>query len=192
MRIGLDIDDTICNTHFILMKYAYQYNSENGNKTLLKYNTNDFSKIFGWSSGEVELFFKKYYLKALEEIEPKFDVKEVLEKLRKDGHEIILITIRNDKECAGKNEAYRITEKWLQKFEIPYDELYVEVFDKKDFCSKNNIDVFMDDSEKNCLSVSKLGIKTCMAMNSFNLEFKNDKIKNIYSMNDFYKTILTI
>ena len=58
-RIGLDIDDTICNTHFILMKYAFKYNKEHGNKPLLKYNTNNFGEVFGWSAEEVNDFFNE-------------------------------------------------------------------------------------------------------------------------------------
>ncbi len=192
MKIGLDIDDTICNTNFILMKYAYRFNNENTKKELLKYNTNDFSEVFGWNNDDVNSFFKKYYLKALEEIEPKFNVKEVLTNLRKQGHKIIFITIRNDKECAGENEAYRITSEWLNKYEIPYDELHVGISDKKDFCKTNNIDVFIDDSEKNCRAVSELGIKTFIAMNSFNLDFKDDNIDNVYSMSEFYNKILKL
>ena len=95
-------------------------------KKLLKYNTNDFSEVFGWNSDNVNSFFKKYYLNALKEIEPKFNVKEMLTNLRKEGHKIIFITIRNDKECAEKNEAYRITSEWLNKYEIPYDELQLK------------------------------------------------------------------
>ena len=135
------------------------------------------------------MFHLKYYLEALNEIEPKFNVKEVLSSLRDNRHEIIFITIRNDNECGGKNEAYRITEEWLEKFEIPYDELHVGISDKKDFCRKNNIDVFMDDSEKNCIAVSQLGIKTFIAINAFNQNFKDDSITNIYSMNEFYQEI---
>ena len=192
MRIGLDIDDTICNTHFVLMKYAYKYNKENDNKKLLKYNTNDFSKIFGWNKDEVNSFFNTYYLEALKEIKPKYNVKEVLNNLRTKGHEIIFITIRDDNECGGQNEANRITKQWLEKYEIPYDELHVGIFDKKAFCKENHIDIFIDDSEKNCISVSELGTKTFIAMNSFNLEFSSEKITNIYSMDDFYNEILKL
>ena len=45
-RIGLDIDDTICNTNFVLMTYAF------------KYNTNNFAEVFGWSDEEVYDFFR--------------------------------------------------------------------------------------------------------------------------------------
>ncbi len=189
MRIGLDIDDTISNTHFILMKYAFQYNLEHGNQPLRKYNTNNFSEVFGWTSEEVNDFFKTYYLEALKEIEPKFNVKEVLSKLRAEGHQIIFITVRNDRECAGEKEAQRITLEWLNQYEIPFDELHVDIQDKKAFCQENKIDVFMDDSIRTVTAVKTLGIPTYIAMNTFNLDFKDNDIINIYSMSEFYDNI---
>ena len=192
MRIGLDIDDTISNTHFVLMKYAYLYNKEHGNKPLLQYNTNDFSKVFGWNDEEVNAFFRTYYLDALKELEPKHHAKEVLAALRNLGHEIVFITIRNDRECGGEGEAKRLTEEWLKQYEIPYDELITAVFDKKECCKQNSIDVFMDDSFKNCKAVSELGIKTFMAMNCFNLELYDEAITNIYRLDEFYEKICNI
>jgi uncharacterized HAD superfamily protein len=195
MRLGFDIDDTICNTHFVLMKYAIKYNNEHGNKPLLKYDTNDFSQVFGWNSDEVNNFFRTYYLDALKEIEPKFGVKEAFTKLKEMGHEIIFITIRNDRECTPRGEALRtgearrITEEWLNEYGIPYDELYVDISNKGQCCIEHNIDLFMDDSEKHCLAVSSLGITTFMAMNCFNLSFQNDKIEKIYSMKNLCEAI---
>lgn len=40
------------------MKYAFKYNKEHGNKPLLKYNTNNFAEVFGWSDEEVYDFFR--------------------------------------------------------------------------------------------------------------------------------------
>lgn len=192
MRIGLDIDDTICYTNRVLMKYADIYNKEHGNRKLLKRDTNNFSEVYGWDDDEVYTFFRTYYLDALKEIEPKEDVKEVLEKLREEGHKIIFITVRNDKECGGEGEAHRITTEWLNKYEIPYDELNLDIHDKKAFCKEHNIDVFMDDSIKTVSAVKELGIKTFIAMNNFNLDFKDDKIINIYNMDQFFQEITNL
>ncbi len=188
-RIGLDIDDTICNTHFVLMKYAFKYNKEHGDKPLLKYNTNNFGEVFGWSAEEVNDFFRTYYLDALKEIEPKFNTKEVLDKLRNEGYKIIFITVRNDREFAGLGEARRITLEWFEKYEIPYDELHVDIQDKKSFCEENDIDIFIDDSVRTVTNVKDIGIDTFIAMNDFNLDFTDDNITNVYSMNDFYNKV---
>ena len=188
-RIGLDIDDTICNTNFVLMKYAIKFNKEHGNKPMLKYNTNNFGEVFGWSDEEVYTFFRTYYLDALNEIEPKFGVKEVLTKLREEDYEIVFITVRNDRECAGEGEARRITLEWFEKYGIPFDELHIDIHDKKAFCLENNIDIFMDDSVSTVSKVKELGIDTFIAMNDFNLEFVDDEITNVYSMEDFYNIV---
>ena len=174
------------------MKYADIYNKEHGNRKLLKRDTNNFSEVYGWDDDEVYTFFRTYYLDALKEIEPKENVKEVLEKLREEGHKIIFITVRNDKECGGEGEAHRITTEWLNKYEIPYDELNLDIHDKKAFCKEHNIDAFMDDSIKTVSAVKELGIKTFIAMNNFNLDFKDDKIINIYNMDQFFQEITNL
>ena len=188
-RIGLDIDDTICNTHFVLMKYAIKYNENHGSRPMLKYNTNNFREVFGWNEEEENDFFRTYYLEALKEIEPKFNVREVLSKLREEGYEIVFITVRNDRECAGIGEARRITLEWFIKYGIPFDELHTDIHDKKSFCEENNIDIFMDDSIGTVSKVKELGIDTFIAMNDFNLDFTDDNITNVYSMNDFYNKV---
>ena len=189
MRIGLDIDDTICNTNEVLMKYAHKYNAEHGNKPLLNSNTNNFGEVFGWNSDEVNDFFRTYYLDALKEIEPKDKTKEVLNKLKEEGHKLIFITVRNDRECGGEGEARRITTEWFKEYNIPYDEINFDIYDKATFCIEHSIDIFMDDSVKTVQTVSKLGINTFIAMNNFNLDFKNENITNIYNLNEFYEKI---
>ena len=189
MRIGLDIDDTISKTNEVLMKYAFKYNEEHGNKPLLKKDTNNFGEVFGWNDDEVYTFFRTYYLDALKELEPKDNVKEVLTKLREEGNEIIFITVRNDRECGGEGEAYRITTEWLDKYEIPYDELNLDIHDKKTFCEENGIDIFMDDSVRTISAVKELGITTCLAVNNFNIDYKDDKVINVYDLDDFYNRV---
>ena len=188
-KIGLDIDDTITNTHVVLMKYAIKYNMEHENKPLIKYNTNNFGEAFNWSDEEVENFFRTYYLDALNEIEPKANAKEVLTKLKSEGYEIIFVTIRNDRECGGENEAKRITLEWLNKYDIPFNELHVGIFDKKKFCLENSIDVFMDDSINTINNIKDTNIKTLLAMNIYNNDYQDDNVTNIYSMDELYNVI---
>lgn len=109
--------------------------------------------------------------------------------LREEGYEIVFITVRNDRECAGIGEARRITLEWFKKYEIPFDELHVDIQDKKSFCNEKNIDIFMDDSIKTVSKVKETGIDTFIAMNDFNLDFSDDEITNVYSMEDFYNKI---
>ena len=65
----------------------------------------------------------------------------------------------------------------------------VDILDKKSFCEEHNIDIFIDDSVRTVTNVKDTGIDTFIAMNDFNLDFTDDNITNVYSMNDFYNKV---
>ena len=47
----------------------------------------------------------------------------------------------------------------------------------------------MDDSVSTVTKFKDTEIDTFIAMNDFNLNFNNDDITNVYSMNDFYNKV---
>lgn len=54
---------------------------------------------------------------------------EALIELQQQGHQIILFTARNMKTCEGNlgkvlKNVGQITLEWLEKYQVPYDELY--------------------------------------------------------------------
>lgn len=190
MKIGMDIDDTICNTHAVLIKYAQKYSKENFGRNIVKYNSNNFSEVLGCNYDEMGKFYRKYYTTALKEIIPFYGTKEILTKLKEEGHQVHFITVRNDRECDGS--AYDITRKWLIKYQIPYDSLNVNINDKKTFCKDNNIDIFIDDSVSTCEKVFELGIRVYLSNAAFNIEYNNDKIIRVENMPDFLNKIQDI
>ena len=75
------------------------------------------------------------------DVVPKEGAVETLKKLKEEGHYIILYTARNMETFSanlGKINAVQgpILFKWLEKYEIPYDEIYF---------GKPNADVYIDD-----------------------------------------------
>ncbi|MEM3369380.1 MAG: sugar phosphate nucleotidyltransferase [Candidatus Micrarchaeia archaeon] len=63
------------------------------------------------------------------EVKPKKEMIELLKKLKKEGHEIIIYTSRHMRTCNGnvnkvKEKIGKITEDWLRKEGVPYDEIY--------------------------------------------------------------------
>lgn len=66
---------------------------------------------------------------------------ETLQKLHKQGHEIIIITARHMKTCNGDQSKViakigKITLDWLEKYSIPFDEIHF---------GKPNTDIYIDD-----------------------------------------------
>lgn len=191
MIIGLDIDDVISNTHEVLIKYAQIYSEKYLNKNIEKYDSNNFIEVLGCSTEEEQKYYRTYYTKALKEIIPKFYVKEILTKMKEDGYKIILITVRSDKECNGN--AYEITKDWLNKYEIPYDKLIIESFNKKEICAKYKVNVFIDDSIKNCELVAELDIPVFLMNAPFNILYKDtNKIRRVDNIIDLYNKISEI
>ena len=104
MRIGLDLDDTICSTSKAITKYAIKYCEE-------KYINTDFL----WSDEENKNdFLNKYleiiYLKA----RLKNNSKKVINELRKQGNQIFIITARSNR-YINKNMVEFINEYFKRK-----------------------------------------------------------------------------
>ena len=87
-------------------------------------------------------FMKQYMHEIIMNATAKDGAKEVINKLKAEGHKIVIITSRNDEYFI---EPYRNSELWLKKQGIMYDKLIVNGTDKAKECIENDIDVFIDD-----------------------------------------------
>ena len=106
-----------------------------------------------------------------------------MQKLKNEGHKIIFITSRNSEEF---NDPYQTSYNYLIKNNIPFDKLIVNASNKAEICLKENIDLFIDDSTKNCKAVAKKGIPTFQ----FNSVFEpNSKLNKGTSWEEVYYKI---
>ena len=119
--------------------------------------------MFDWSKEEE----KSFYLNNIERIASNLEVidgaKDTIDKLRQDGHEIYIISGRNNGEYS---DPFIITKDWLHKHHISYDQLiltnaYFE-HEKTEVCLKNNIQILIDDSVRTCLDAKQHHITTLL------------------------------
>lgn len=163
MKIGIDIDDTISITwDEILPEMMKFYKLELKD---VAYNKGEYYRALGISMDEFHEHEKKYHQEILQNLKVKNNCISVLKNLKENGNEIVLITARSN---AIYDDPFKFTESWLKKVGVPYDKLVVSAFDKKMVCQNENIDVFIDDSEYNCRSVSELGIPVYLMNSKFN------------------------
>lgn len=190
MKIGIDIDDVITDgeTYYA---YAQKYTVE-----VLKREptiVNDLGEcplasycddLLGWTQEEAEDFWRNNYAKVVSEARPRTCAKEVISQLRKDGHEIIIVTARTDKEM-------EFGFKWLEDNEIEYDKLYFDAEEKGKVAKDLKIDIFIDDSFRNCKLIAEEEIETCIMdiRTNRNINLEGTGIKRIYSWSHFYKII---
>lgn len=183
MRIGIDIDDTLSKTFEAIYPYALEYfkipNLKRDNQTLRETVTSyglDYTK-----------FCKEYYDKVLPDAEVMEGASEILNKLKKEGHEIIIVTARTDK---AYNYPYETSYKFLIKHNIPFDKLLVGHPKKGKICKLENIDLFIDDNVDNCYDISKYGIDVLLynsPLNKNNHDFK--RVNNFKEIYDYVKKV---
>lgn len=189
MVIGLDIDDTIADTMGIMLPYAEKFTLEDlGRQIKMGAISGDMmdpyyvQNMHEWSKEDEVRFFSKYYRVMLEKTTPFFFAVEIINQLKKEGHKIVLITARwNTVTDEGFLDVEKITTKWLEKHGIKYDKLIVDAQNKGEVALENNVDVFVDDSLKNCISVSNKGIKTYIMDNRCNSGSNVDGITRVFS-----------
>lgn len=109
----------------------------------------------------------------------------VMNKLRKSGNKIVLVTARPNwifKRIASD------TQEWLEKNKVPYDLLFWNK-DKSDVIINSifpaNIKCMVEDRDKHAIEVSHIGVDVLLMDKSYNKGIKNtEKIKRIFNYSE--------
>lgn len=132
MKIGIDIDDTICETNEKIIALALEFDKKfllgKGFKNKDAYK---FVDMMYWNMEDAEAFFaflaKQNVYEDLKEIE---NASYYINQLYEEGHEIIFITMRSSKFVTK-----RVTRNWLMKHGFKYHKLLFNVYKKGFICS---------------------------------------------------------
>ena len=188
MKIGIDIDDTIADTYELIMNYAQEYTIDVlKREPIIKHGScgNHYytQYLHGWKEGEDFQFLNEYYERIIRNVRPKTLAVKYLRKLQDEGNEIILITARWETDTFDVKET---TKTWVKENNIPCNKLIINAENKLIAAKKENIDIFIDDSFKNCQMVSDSGIKTYIMDTGVNRDLEDDKIIRVYSWPHLY------
>ena len=189
MRIGIDLDGVVLDTEKQFRNDAELYDILVLNKNSMKDPTElRVQERYDWNEQEVETFVKSYFLEATKKSHIMPGAKEVIELLKKDGHELIVITARGmDTPLMRK-----LGEKMLDEAGIKFDKYYWGKKEKVEIAKKENIDIMIEDSLRNCMKFSEAGIKSIYLKDS-NLKSANDSnIKECYIWAEIYRYIRSL
>ena len=191
MKIGIDLDGVVFDSEKEFRVYSELYdmidlkqNSKTDNREL------KFQDRFQWTEKQTKDFLKKYHKQIIEESNFIPGVKRILKLLKEDGHSLVLITARG-----GLNkDMIKITEERLKESGMDiFDKYYWATENKDEVCQRENIDIMIDDSCKNCENIANSKIKTIYLKDapSYNLE-ENKYIKVLYNWGEIYRYIKKI
>ena len=189
MRIGIDIDNVISNFNEELLKQYINHDRELRNTGIINKNAEYIRRgMFDWTEDEEINFYRNNIERIAKKLQVKDGAKEYIDKIKADGHEIYIITGRENGEYTNPR---KMTEDWLINNKIYYDKLILtNAYDnqaKADECIKNNIDIMIDDSVRICSGCLEKGITTILMNTPYN---KCADIQRVNNWKEFYEFIL--
>ena len=173
MRIGIDIDDTITETASLIDDVLMEnrlYDLDND------FDSYGYEELKSYS----DIISENIY-KVLKNCPIKNNAVEVIKHIKDLGHEIYIITARNN--LYSKN-VIDITISFLKEHGIIYDKIIFDCDEKKSVCLDNKIDIMLDDKAsliENLENTKTVGIlftapfnkdSKCRRVNNW-LEFKS-------------------
>ena len=176
VRIGIDIDDTITDSWSSVMKVMCKDFNRDINEVIESKAI--YEGITGLSFEDYLKYSSGVFPIVLKDVKLKDNVLDVLNKLFIDN-EIYFITARLD---ASYGDAYQFSKDFLDRNNIPYTGIIANTREKGSVCKRLGIDLFIDDSRKNCECVSKCGIPVIMFSNYFNSD--EDRFKKVSNWNE--------
>ena len=146
MNIGIDFDGVLLDTERYLRFYAEYYSYFClGNKPKISNEFVDQQLNFAWTKEEQTYFLKKYMPIATKHAPFIPGAKQILAKLKKEGHKLFLITARYNSVV----DEFELAKPRIKSLGIDFDGIYSGRENKYEVCKKFNIDLMIDDGPNN-------------------------------------------
>lgn len=190
MRIGIDIDNVISKFNEKLLDEYLIYDKSLRGNGIINSNADYITKgMFDWSKEESEEFYRDNIEKIAYNLDTVDNASEYIKKLREIGHEIYIISGRDNGEYS---DPYKMTIEWLNKNDIEYDKLILtnsnNAHEKTKACIDDDISIMIDDSARVCIDTNKYGIMTLIMDTPFNRKVNN--IKRVYDWKEIYDFVI--
>ena len=170
MRIAVDIDDTLNIVDRVGRTMAYVKRKGLPFKVINE-RANWFLHVLDWGEEDVAEFMREGGLSAFTEAEARKGAREALTRLRKEGHEIIILTARHQ---AWFGNPTMLSRDWLEKRKIPFDQIVAEINEKGKYCKEHGISILVDDSPEHLREAMSYGVNTVLAVGKHNVEFVHE------------------
>lgn len=191
MRIGVDLDgvlNDIAEWHFACgSKFCLEQNINRGFNPKGYYMEEQFHL-----TGEENLeFWRQYIFDLLIAMPSRPYASEVIHRLRKDGHKIIILSARDNQYLTNQYNAMMdyYVKSWLNKYNIEYDELVINESNKRDKCLSIGLDLMIEDKASNVNAISKI-IPVMVFDAPYNQGCTGKNVIRVYSWYQIYQEII--
>ena len=188
MKIGIDLDGVIFDSERMYRVYAELYDilelHQNG---IIDNREVKFQDRYNWSKETIDNFMEKYQTCIVKDAPFMPGAKEVINMLKNEGHELIVITARG----SNNKQHINITEDILKRNNMYiFDKYCWGVEKKREVCIAEKIDLMIEDSNNNCKAISDAKIKTIYFKDAPNYDMEeNEYLKTLYNWGEIYRYI---
>lgn len=188
MIIGIDMDGVMINDDEYRLDTMGKFCYEHG--LPMPDFPYQFENKCNFSHDEWQQYIDEYYFDYVENALPHRYVSEVVHKLKNDGHTIVIITGRyhTAKNDEIGNRVRRISENWLVKNNIPYDQILYTVPPKTDAVIEQKIDVMIEDNPDTVDAQSKITKVLCYDC-PYNRGLAFSNTTRVFGWYDIYRKI---
>ncbi len=198
MRIGVDIDGVLNYRQEFMRAYGAKFCFEKGLLGLMDITEHSVRKMFGVTQEERDEFWWRYGKYQMWVWPAQQFAAEVIRKLRAEGHEIFIVTGRNNEDMSvdGMPKGWTwedVTRDWLKRNGIEYDEIEFHrgrpaPNDKGTYCAEQGIEVMVEDLPE---YLETLVGKTRVFVfdQPYNREVKLPEMERVYGWYDVYSKI---
>ncbi len=165
MKIAIDLDDTLSVVD--RMKGAKEYLARKSLPfRLLDEHAHVLQNMYDWKIEDVNAFIRDGGIKVFTEAPPREGARETLKKWRDAGHRVIILTARIP-EWFG--DPVEVSRGWLDRNEIPYDEIVANVWEKGEYCVEHGIGILIEDNFEISKKAQDLGVNAVLFVDKHNL-----------------------
>lgn len=198
MRIGVDIDGVLNYRQEFVVAYGTKFCVEKGLSYKLNLAEHSIKRMFGLTQAERDEFWLQYAKNQMWIWPAQCFAAEVIHKLRAEGHEIFIITGRNNRDPRIEEmpETWTwedVTKDWLARNGVEYDGIAFDLGrpvpnDKGTYCAEHKIDVMIEDLPE---YLETLAGKTKILVydQPYNQQMDLPQAQRVYSWYDAYAKI---
>lgn len=167
MKIGIDIDGVILDSERNLKFYADYWSYFQLNKNRLRDDDVTQENCFDWTDTEIDFFYSNYFDNITKKSELVVGAKEIISKLKEDGHQLYIVTLRGYYRPEERLDA----EEKLKQLGVEFDEICWSIKDKIGKCKELGITLMIDDNPDNVEQFANQDISV--------LYFKEEPIREV-------------
>lgn len=187
MKIGLDVDGVILDYERMLKTYGDLYDFLELNKEgIINRHEHYLRDRYNWNEEERMNFVNKYFLELSQKTDFIPGAIDVINMLKNDGHELIVISARGGMVEEMKDDAINK----FNKAKLSFNKYYWQLNDKLEMAQKENIDFMIDDSYEVCKKLSENKIKTIYFRDKEMKKLEqNEYLREVSNWGEIYRII---